>query len=160
MLATYQANIQITITFQCYLELYKSVTFQCYLELYKSVFGEKLRLVSFKKSFIPVGMLCSSSETIQVCISILLISFKINLKLVFTTKNRNNDLSSVFAMSLFTKSNQNDFEGLSYTLVKKYRNCSFWKLNNRFWRSNSFITTFLRYLWKSLTQAYGFSGLF
>ena len=60
-------------------------------------------------------------------------------------------------------SNKNAFVVLSWMLVKKYRTCSFWKLNNRFWRCNRVLSrrpcctctkpdTGVRTFWIVLTQ--------
>ena len=73
--------------------------------------------------------------SIKVCISILLIIFKLDLKLVYTTKTAMNrrfvtcfrDVTiHIIAVSRrLNSSNQYAF------MVKKYRKCSFWKLSNR-----------------------------
>ena len=78
--------------------------------------------------------------SIKVCISILLIIFKLDLKLVYTTKTAMNrrfvtcfrDVTiHIIAVSRrLNSSNQYAF------MVKKYRKCSFWKLSNCFWRCN------------------------
>ena len=78
--------------------------------------------------------------------------FQIRIKTRFTTKNsRRADLSPVFAMS--------PLQNVSFIKPKcflwywvdclslKTNNCSFWKLNNHFWRCNSVFTTMTpRYL--------------
>ena len=86
----------------------------------------------------------SLDRGLKVCILILLISSKLDLKRVFllnTVMNRRcvtcfRDVAiHIIAVSRrLHSSNQYAF------LVEKYRKCSFWKLSNRFWRWNIVVS--------------------
>ena len=81
-----------------------------------------------------------SIEVLKVCILILLISFKLDLKRVYTTKNwMNRRFVTCFrdvAIHTNTVSRRLHSSNQYAFMVKKYRKCLFWKPRNCFWRYN------------------------
>ena len=103
----------------------------------------KLRRAKLKKSKIHAHYYVvfhgSLDWGLKVCILILLISYKLDLKRVLATKKwMNQRFVTCFcdvAIHIIAVSRRLHSSNQYAFMVKKYRKCWFWKLRNHFWRT-------------------------